>query len=340
MSSADSPGLDDEPAADVDRRAGDLVTLADLDRDAFPRQQGLVDGRAALDDDTVGRDLLARAHDEAVADLKLVDRQRAARLPSGAENRRFLGAELGEGAQGGARAALRPRLEVAAGEQERDDDRGDLEVDLARSSRHATAGSSNGIFMPVSPASRKKSATTDQPQAASVPSEISVSIVAAAVAQVLPGGDVEGPAGPENDRGGELQRQPLPVGELERRDHPHQEHRQRQNGREDEASPQARRRILVAADCVLGFRQPRGVADLLDRLDERGRRHLRRVVLDGGLLGRVVDRGADAVELVQLALDPGRARGARHALDRQLDPLGCERGHTGPARRCLAGGHA
>ena len=40
--------------------------------------------------------------------------------------------------------------------------------------------SSNGIFMPVRPASRKKSATTDQPHAESVPSEISVSIVAAA----------------------------------------------------------------------------------------------------------------------------------------------------------------
>ena len=38
----------------------------------------------------------------------------------------------------------------------------------------------NGIFRPVAPASRKNSATTDQPHAASVPSEISVSIVAAA----------------------------------------------------------------------------------------------------------------------------------------------------------------
>ena len=41
-------------------------------------------------------------------------------------------------------------------------------------------GAGYGIFIPVSPASRKKRATTDHPQAASVPNEISVSIVAAA----------------------------------------------------------------------------------------------------------------------------------------------------------------
>ena len=39
--------------------------------------------------------------------------------------------------------------------------------------------SSNGIVIPGMPASRKKRATSDQPRAASVPSEISVSIVAA-----------------------------------------------------------------------------------------------------------------------------------------------------------------
>ena len=39
--------------------------------------------------------------------------------------------------------------------------------------------SSNGMRISGSPASRKKSATTDQPQAASVPTEIRVSIVAA-----------------------------------------------------------------------------------------------------------------------------------------------------------------
>ena len=71
---ADPRRADDEPAVRVDRRAGDLAAGGDLDRDGLAGQQRLVDGRLALDDDAVGRDLLARAHDEHVADLELRDR--------------------------------------------------------------------------------------------------------------------------------------------------------------------------------------------------------------------------------------------------------------------------
>ena len=42
------------------------------------------------------------------------------------------------------------------------------------------------------------------------------------------------------------------------------------------------------------------------------------VIVDGRLLGGVVDRRGHAVELVELALDAIRARGAGHAGDRQL----------------------
>src|ERR687886_441486 len=49
--------------------------------------------------------------------------------------------------------------------------------------------------------------------------------------------------------------------------------------------------------------------------------HRTRVELDPGLLGGVVHGRDDAVELVEPPLDPVGARGARHAGDRQLDPL-------------------
>ena len=56
-----------------------------------------------------------------------------------------------------------------------------------------------------------------------------------------------------------------------------------------------------------------------------GHSERRRRERDGRALGRVVHRRLDAVQLVQLPLDPGRARGARHPFDRQLEPLGAHR---------------
>jgi hypothetical protein len=64
------------------------------------------------------------------------------------------------------------------------------------------------------------------------------------------------------------------------------------------------------------------VAGGLDGRDELLGGHRARVELDPGLLGGVVDRRADAVELVELALDAVGARGAGHAADGQLDVLG------------------
>ena len=84
-----------------------------------------------LDDDAVGGDLLAGTDDEQVADTQLGDGHAAARCRRSSRTRDVLGAELDERPQRGAGAALRARLEVAAGEQERDHDGRDLEVDLA-----------------------------------------------------------------------------------------------------------------------------------------------------------------------------------------------------------------
>ena len=70
---ADLRRADDEPAVGVDRRAGDVGAGLDLDGQRLARQQRLVDGRRALHDDPVGRDLLARPHDEQVADMHVLD---------------------------------------------------------------------------------------------------------------------------------------------------------------------------------------------------------------------------------------------------------------------------
>ena len=133
---ADPGGLDHEAAAGVDGGAGDGVAGADLDGHGLAGEQRGVDRRGALDDGAVGGDLLAGADDEAVADGELVDRD--ADLAAVAQHGDVLGAQLEQGPQRGAGAALGPGLEVAAGEDEHGDAGGDLEVDLARA--HAAFG--------------------------------------------------------------------------------------------------------------------------------------------------------------------------------------------------------
>ena len=68
-------------------------------------------------DDAVGGDLLAGPDDEPVADGELLDRDRASSRAV-AQHGDVLGAELEQGPQGGAGAALGAGLEVAAGQEE------------------------------------------------------------------------------------------------------------------------------------------------------------------------------------------------------------------------------
>ena len=102
---ADLRRAHDEPAAGVDARARDLVAGLLLDRHGLAGQQRLVDGGRARLDDAVGRDLLAGAHDEAVADGELLDRH-AALGAVGVEDRDVLGAELEQRGQRRPGAAL------------------------------------------------------------------------------------------------------------------------------------------------------------------------------------------------------------------------------------------
>jgi len=141
---------------------------------------------------------------------------------------------------------------------------------------------------------------------------------------------VERLAAPEHDDRREQEREPLPAGELQGGHHRHEQHR---HGEHRADPPAAAEVVGVVLDLVLGLAH--AVAGGLDDRDElleadAGGR------LDVGGLGRVVHRGDDAGHLVELLLDPHRARGARHPGDLQV-----ERDHSGQglgqARRCGRG---
>ena len=129
---------------------------ADLDRDRLAGEHAHVDGGVAVLDDAVGGDLLAGPHDEAVADLQLLDGH-AALGAVVVEERDVLGAELEQRLQRGAGAALGARLEVAAGEDEGGDDRRRLEVDLVRAAARGR-DELNCMRMSLAPASPRNSA--------------------------------------------------------------------------------------------------------------------------------------------------------------------------------------
>ena len=148
-----------------------------------------------------------------------------------------------------------------------------------------------------------------------------------AVLEIGPGGGVERPARPPDDRCREDQGRPLPVAELQDGDHCHQDHRSGEYGRHDQA---------VAQRCQLGVVGHRGLIESWQRsgiagLRDFGDQPLRVVAggdRDGGLLRGVVDRRIDSVQPVQFLLDAHRARGARHSRDVELDVARGQRSHV------------
>src|SRR5690606_20983057 len=108
--------------------------------------------------------------------------------------------------------------------------------------------------------------------------------------------------------------------------------RRGQHGGDDEAAAQGGGLVGAVGRLLVGGRrrQRGGVARGRDRVEAVLGARGGGVVVDGGALGRVVDAGRHAVEPVEAALDAVRARGARHAGDRQLDVLdGGVGGHGG-----------
>ena len=169
----------DDPAACVDRGARDLVAGTDLDGHRLAGEHRRVNDRTPLDDDSVGRDLVPRSHDEQVVHDEGADRHPhlAAAARSVVQDGDVLRAEIEQGPHRCAGHDFRARLHEAAGEYEDGDGRGDLEVDLVLANAlsrqqghlHRRAGE---------PASPTNSAHRDQRYAALTPIEMSVSMVA------------------------------------------------------------------------------------------------------------------------------------------------------------------
>ena len=168
-----------------------------------------------------------------------------------AEDGDVLGAQVEQGAQGGTGAALGAGFEVAAGEDEHDHGAGDLEVQLVaagsplQGEREAHLHARRAGFTPEqgvdAPAERGEGADRDQGVHRR-----------RAVAQVHPGGPVERPAGPQDDRPGEGEGEPLPVGELQRVDHRQQQHRDAEHGGADEPVAQGPDLRVVGGGSVIG----------------------------------------------------------------------------------------
>jgi hypothetical protein len=313
----------DETSTGVDGRTHHVVAGSDLDRDGLTREHGGVDRGRALDHDTVGRDLLPRPHHEQVADGEVSHRD--AGLEAVAQQGDVLGAHGHQGTQRGTGPRLGARLEVAAGEDEDGHGRGDLEVHVGTSTgpvgeqleAHRRAGHPRvGEEQRVeTPGVRRPDAEADQRVHRRGP-----------VPQVHPRGPVEGPRAPHDDGRREGQRCPLPVGELQRGDHRHEHDGHGQSGRDRETLSQRRelgigRRLAPGLVRGLGRRRLRErgrVPGGLDGRDDVGDRHVCGED-DPGHLGGVVHLGGDPRHLVELALDAGRARRARHAADGQVD---------------------
>ena len=194
--------------------------------------------------------------------------------PALVEHRDVLRAELQQRPQRGARTPLRARLEVAPGQDEDRDRRRDLEVDLARARvaigdeverhRHPGLARVEQEQRDDRPAPRGERAERDQGVHRR-----------RAVPQVRPRRAVEGPAAPEHDRRGELQREPLPVVELERRHHRQRDDRDGQRDAGQQAHAQRRRRgparPAPRPPPATGAGQRGPVARGLDGVDERAR---------------------------------------------------------------------
>ena len=284
----------EETTERVDGRACDGVAGHDVDGHGLAGEHRLVDRRFALDDHTVGRDLLAGANDEHVSDRELVDRHR--HLDAVSQDACFLRAELEKRSNRRAGAPTRTSLEVATEEDQRRDDGGDLEVDVRVVDEHER---SDG------PPPRRERSDRDQRVHRRRP-----------VARVQQSRAMEAEAGPEDDGCRESEREPFPPTEVERRDHGEHDERRGERCRDDEPPPY---RIGAVDGLSRLGRERRAIPGRFDRSEEIRHVDPRRVERHRGLLGRVVDGGVDAVELVELSLDPVGARRTRHPLECEVD---------------------
>ena len=176
---ADARRLDDEPAADVDGRAGDRVAGA-RPRPGRSRRSAATGRRRSVPSTTTPSVAIfspGRTTKRSPTAARRSGRAARCRRRRGRDD--LLRAELDQRAQRCAGAALRARLEVAAGEEEHDHDGRDLEVDLVARAACATAQLERHAHARPRRRRGRRARRPTSPTPTSVPSEISVSIVAA-----------------------------------------------------------------------------------------------------------------------------------------------------------------
>ena len=212
---ADPRGAHHQTAADVGAPADDRGARPHLDRHRLAGEHRGVQRGAAVLDHAVGGDRLAGADHEAVADLQA--RRGHPYLAAVAQHRRLLGAEVEQRGERGTRPTLGAGLEPPAEQHERGDARPDLEVGHALAAQQRDDG----------PAQRGERAERDQGVHGR-----------GAVAQVGRGRAVQRPRAPDDGGRGEHEREPLPAGELERRDHGQHDHGHGQRRDDEEAVAQ------------------------------------------------------------------------------------------------------
>ena len=242
---ADAARANDEPTADVDRRAEDLVTRLHLDRHALAREQDR--STAELPSSTTPSVAIfspGRTTKRSPTTQRSTGTRRS--RPSASSRPTSLAPELEQCPERSSRTSFRASLEVPTGEDEGRHDGRDLEVDLLGGSAavedelethaHARLPGAEEDEGDDRPAPRGEHADRDEGVHRR-----------GAVLQVLPGSTVERPRAPERDRRREQQGEPLPVLELERLEHREQEHGERQRSRDDETPSERRGRIAFRA---------------------------------------------------------------------------------------------
>ena len=316
----------DQPAAGVDGRAGDLVAGPDLDRHRLPRQHRRVDGRRAALDDAVGRDLLARPDHEHVTDDQSVDRHPGLGEPStpSGSSATSLRPEVHQRAQRRAGPALGPALEPATGQQEGRDARGRLEVDrvepvaalhgqLERVGHPDLAGRCRRTGRPATsrtpPArpprracpswSRRAGGWPTRPGGTARPPQTTTGVARVSDAHCQSSNWRAGTIAISDDRDGEQRGD----------DQPLLQPRPARGRRRPSGSGVG---LPAGAGSAAAYPAAATVDEQVVGGDRLGVGHPR-------LLGRVVDARGDAVELVELALDPVGARRAGHPGDVELD---------------------
>ena len=236
-----------------------------------------------------------------------------------------LGAELEQCPQCRTRASFGTSLEVASGQDEHCDGRGDLEIDLVGST---LSGEPHEVHPHAGLTGSAEEQGIQRPQVGGAHSHRDQCVHRrGTVAKVHQCGPMERPGAPDHDRACQRQAEPLPVVELQRRHHGQHDHRDRQDQRDEQPLPQ--RRYFVHPLCGTTL-PPIGIGARVRSILRgvvAGRLHCRdRVSRHGpfgqfhlGLLRGEVDRGTHTGHPVELLLDPCRTGGTGHSLDVEVN---------------------